>query len=214
MDGISISFTGSNAEIVNDPVLGASNRVLRFQNPGTITSFAASFPVPEIADGEHGTLHFRFLVPDQNHDISFGLSDVAQPTAFGDFEVQLQSSANSGTLQVRNAGTVQTAVAISPGIRHTVIAHIDNTTDRWNLYLTDSGAPALVKSNIVFRNGTASALRSFFIRSNTTGGANISPIYLDDIRIDPGHANLTDPLARDWEIVEHFDGPDPLEAWE
>ena len=220
LSGITVSNTGSASQVTNDPLEGASNRVLRFQNPGTSTTFYNSFPVTEIPDGSVGTLFFRFYVPDQTHDVSFGLSDLASPTAFSDFEVQLISVNNNGALQVRNGANSQTGASLSPGTWYSVWCQIENamgtTADRWNLFIKGGnyGAPTLVKTNISFRGGTTASLKRFFIRSNTAGGNNISPIYFDDIRVDAGHANVTDPATKDWKLVDHFEGPDPLADWD
>ncbi|MGL4398529.1 MAG: PQQ-dependent sugar dehydrogenase, partial [Luteolibacter sp.] len=84
LDGISISHPGTAVLIVNDPVEGAANRVLRVQNPGNATTFASSFDIPEIPDDSTATLYFRFFIPDQNHEVSFGLSDSVNPVDYED----------------------------------------------------------------------------------------------------------------------------------
>jgi len=220
LDAIAVNHPGSAATIVSDPVEGATNRVLRIQNPGTATDFASSFAIPEIPDDSTATLFFRFFIPDQNHDISFGLSDLANPADFTDFEVQMRSETQTGQLRVVNGLAFQSAAAISPGIWYSAWIQIHNAAgpgaDQWNLSLTDNvtDSPALVKTNIAFRNGSSTSLKTFFIRSTTSGGANISPLYLDDIRIDLGHANASPAATADWQVVDHFEGPNPLANWD
>ncbi len=220
-DNIVTSHIGSASLIVNDPIEGPSNRVLRFQHPGTSSSsYYNSIPIPEIPDGSDATLFFRFFVPDQNHDISFGLSQIADPSSPNDFRVQFLSQNQSGQLQVRNGGAIQNAIGIAAGTWYSVWAQIRNAAgssgDRWNLSIQggSQAVPTLVKTNISFRGGTQQSLKRFFIRSNTSGGSNISPIYIDDIRVDVGHANTTNPIRSDWRLVDHFEGPNPLASWQ
>jgi Glucose / Sorbosone dehydrogenase len=220
LDGISISHSGGAVLIVNDPVEGASNRVLRVQNPGTATTFASSFAVPEIPDDSTATLYFRFFIPDQNHEVSFGLSDSVNPVDYEDFEIQMVSSADTGQLRVLNGLVPQPAATLSPGVWYSAWVQIYNAagsgTDKWNLSLAKSitDSALLSKTNLSFRNGTASNLRKFFIRSTFTGGGDISPIYLDDIHIDLGHANTTRPGAPDWQVVDQFETDDSLANWD
>ncbi len=217
--GISSNRVGTSIQIVNDPAEGAANRVLRVQNPGTDTGFASSFPITPIPDDSVATLHFRFLVPDQNHDVSFGLSDVASPASTQDFEVQMISAGNSGNLKVRDGPGEVSGFAVSGGVWYSVWAVVHNSAggalDRWDLYVQGGAytAPALVRAGIGFRNGTSSALTRFFIRP-TASGSTHSPVYLDDVYVDVGHVNLTAPTAPDWQVVEQFESADPLAAWE
>ncbi len=220
LDAISISHPGGAALIVNDPVEGAANRVLRVQNPGTSTSFSSSFDIPEIPDNSTATLYFRFLIPDQNHEVSFGLSDSVTPVDFADYEIQMVSPTSAGQLHVFNGSVAQPAAAISPGVWYSAWIQIHNaagaTADKWTLSLAKSTTDSalLAKTNISFSNGTSTSLKKFLIRPTTTGGSNISPLYLDDIHTDLGHANTSRPAAADWQLVDHFEADDALNRWD
>ncbi len=217
----------SSIRIVNDPREGPANRVLRLQAHGTVKHLVAHVPIPEIPDNSYGTLFFRFLVNDQDHNINFGLTDLANPSGsgnFADFEMQMRSFRKNGKLQARSAGAFVDGANISTGTWYSVWSQIHNAPgaagDTWNLYIQGGAfsAPTLIRSDIAFRNGTTASLKRFlWILSaiTATGDAhNGADIYFDDIHVDAGHANITDPTRSDWEVVDRFDGPDPLASWQ
>ncbi|MGL4398693.1 MAG: hypothetical protein ACRCXD_02385, partial [Luteolibacter sp.] len=130
------------------------------------------------------------------------------------------SPANTGQLRVLNGLVPQLAATLSAGVWYSAWVQIHNAAgpgaDKWNLSLAKSitDSALLSKTNLSFRNGTASSLGKFFIRSNPTGGGAISPIYLDDLHIDLGHANTTRPAVVDWQVVDQFEANDPLASWD
>lgn len=210
----------SSSQIVSDPVEGPSNRVLRIGQPGSAGTYNVSMPVAEIPDGSYGTLFFRFYVPGQAHNLNFGLTDLANPLNFDSLRVQLRSYNNSGTLEVRNGGAFQTGDTLVPGTWYSVWATINNATgttaDTWNLYIKGGSrvSPTLVKTTISFRTGITGALKRFFVWSGTDGSPTYPPIYIDDVYVDVGHFNITEPSAVDWQMIDQFEGATPLAGWD
>ncbi|MES2438048.1 MAG: PQQ-dependent sugar dehydrogenase [Verrucomicrobiota bacterium] len=208
--------TYSSTQIVSDPVEGPSNRVIRIQAPGSTGSYNVSLPVTEIPDGSYGTLFFRFYTPDQNQDVNFGLTHLASPVNFDSLRVQMRSTANSGALEVRNGAAIQVGDTISTGTWYSVWATINNATgtaaDTWNLYIKGGSrpSPTLMKTNIAFRTGVADSLKRFFIWS---AASSASPLYIDDVHVDVGHFNITDPTESAWQTVDQFEGATPLAGW-
>jgi len=209
-----VSVPGSSVQVVNDPLEGSANRVLRVRSAGS-TTLNAHLPIPEIADGSHGTLFFRFMVPNQNHDYNWGLSEQANPSGYNDFKVQLRSLDHSGLIETRDGGTFNAAFSVQTHTWYSVWLQIHNASgtgaDNFNVYVQggDFGTPTLVRTGVRFRTGISDSLRTFFWRVQQTG-----EIYFDDIHVDPGTANLTEPVERDWRRVEDFQSIDPLADWE
>ncbi len=209
-----MSVPGSSVQVVNDPLEGASNRVLRVRSAGT-TILNAHLPIPEIEDGSHGTLFFRFMVPEQNHDYNWGLSEQTNPAEYNDFKVQLRSLNQSGWIETRDGGTFNNAFPLESNTWYSVWMQIHNASgtgaDDYNIYVQGGpfGTPTLVRTGVRFRTGIADSLRTFFWRVQPSG-----EIYFDDIHVDTGTGNLTAPVASDWRRVEDFESADPLAAWE
>lgn len=215
LPAMSVSSTGSSVQVVNDPTEGAVNRVMRLRSAGS-TLLSASIPIPPIPEGGRGTVHFRFCTVDQNHDHRWGLSEQAAPASSTSLKVQMRSiSTNPGRIEVSDASSFASAFDITPKTWYSVWLHVDNASgtasDRFDVYVKggDYGVPTLVKTGVKFTAGVSSALRSFYWRL-----AAGTEIYFDDIYVDTGHVNLSDPVAPDWRLVDHFDGPSPLDTWE
>ncbi|MBB5353629.1 hypothetical protein HNR46_003890 [Haloferula luteola] len=210
--------------IVNDPLEGPVNRVLRLQAHGSASALTASIAVPEIPDDSYGTLFFRFYIPGQDHNITFGLSDVANPTAYADYEMQMRSYLNNGRLQVRSGGSFIDGAPIESGTWYSVWSQVNNATgtsgDTWNLYVQGGSltTPTLVRSDIAFRNGTTASLKRFLwiLSAITASGEaqNGQEIYFDDLFVDVGHANLTNPVSTDWQQIDQFEGASLLASWD
>jgi len=209
-----LSVPGSSAQVVNDPLEGPSNRVLRVRSAGS-TILNAHLPIPEIADDSHGTLFFRFMVPNQNHDYNWGLSEQVNPSTYDHFKVQLRSNEHSGLIETRDGGGFNAAFPLQTHTWYSVWLHIHNASgtgaDNFNIYVQggEFGTPTLVRTGVRFRNGIADSLRTFFWRVRESG-----EIYFDDIHVDTGTANLTEPIEREWRKGEDFESADPLAAWE
>ncbi len=143
------------------------------------------------------TLFVRVCAASDNVDHSFGLSDLATPGWFDDYEVQIAilENAASGVVDLagRNAGTAQRVVQLNVGQWYNVWVVIDQTTDRYDIYVTDGSTFATeankVASGFAFRNGTIDDLVTFF-----AFGIRGQNVRLDDIHLFDGvmlaHPNL------------------------
>lgn len=215
LGGINLSTPGSSAQVVNDPAEGPVNRVLRIRSAGSST-LSASLPIPPIPDGGFGTVFFRFYLVGQNHDANWGLSEQSAPSSSSHFKVQMRSiSTAPGEVQVKDGSTYATAADIRPQTWYSAWLQVRNgrgtSNDRYDLYLQggDFGVPTLVKSGVRFTTGTSASLKTFFWRFGPA-----AEVYFDDLHVDSGHANLSDPVAPDWRLVDHFENPSPLAAWD
>jgi hypothetical protein len=225
-DGSKDGFTtipaaSGSLSIVNDPREGPVNRVLRLQAHGSESALTARLPIPEIPDDSFGTVYLRFLVPGQDHDINFGLSDVANASAYGDFETQARSTSFAdGRLQVRDGGDFVDAINVDGGTWYSVWYQISNrqgsSEDTWNLYFQggEFSTPTLVKTRVRFRNGTTQSLKSFLWIVSAASEQGLQEMYFDDLFIDVGNSNITDPVSKGWQLVDQFEDPAPLEAWQ
>jgi hypothetical protein len=215
LPAMNLSMQGTSVQVVNDPTEGAVNRVMRLRSAGS-TLLNASIPIPQIPDGGRGTLHFRFCTLDQNHDHRWGLSDQTSPTSSSSLKVQVRSiSTNPGRIEVSDVGSFVSAFDIEPKTWYSVWLQVDNASgtanDRFDVYVKGGayGVPTLVKTGVRFTAGISAPLRTFYWRL-----AAGTEIYFDDIYVDAGHVNPSDPVAMDWRLVDHFDGPSPLDSWE
>ena len=213
--GVESSVNGTSVQTVNDPSQGPVNRVMRVRSAGN-TTLNASIPIPPIPESSRGTVFFRFFLTDQNHEHCWGLSEKAAPAAIADFKVEMRSiRTNPGRLEVRDSGLYSTACDVEAGTWYSAWLHVNNASgtsgDEFDLHLEGGnyGVPTLVKTGVRFRAGTTSSLKSFFWRL-----APGTEMYFDDLYVDSGRYNLTDPVAADWRLVDHFEGPDPLGAWD
>ena len=209
------SITGSSVQTVNDPVQGPVNRVLRLRSAGS-TAVSAHVPIPNIPDNGRGTVYFRFFLPDQNHEHSWGLSEQAAPNTASHFKVEMRStSSNAGKVELRDAAGYIPGFEAESGIWYSAWLHVNNaggtSGDTFDLHVKGGayGVPTLVKTGVRFRAGTSSALKTFFWRL-----APGTEIYFDDLQVDVGRNNLSEPVASDWKLVDHFEGEAPLDSWD
>ncbi len=209
------SVAGSSVQIVNDPTEGPVNRVMRLRSAGN-TTLDTSIAIPPIPDGGRGTVFFRFCLTDQNHEHRWGLSDATNPSAASNFRVQMRSiSTNPGRLEVSDASAFASAFDVAPKTWYSVWLQVSNATgtanDSFDVYVKGGsyGVPTLVKTGVKFTTGVSAALKTFYWRL-----AAGTEIYFDDLYVDTGHVNLSDPVAQDWHLVDHFEGSSPLASWE
>ncbi|MBP8606430.1 MAG: PEP-CTERM sorting domain-containing protein [Phycisphaerae bacterium] len=142
------------------------------------------------------TVYMRVMTEVATNDGSFGLSDIAAPSTWGDFEAQV--ALINGALNARNAGSiVPLGMSFTPGLWYNVWMVIDNSTDTYDVYATAGGNAtglAPLADNFVFRNSAAGPaandLITFLTLANTR--ANAQPFRIDDIYITPG-VNLAVP---------------------
>ena len=157
-------------------------------------AYRAVSPISEASSA--ATLFARVYAAADSVDHSFGLSDLATPGWFSDFEVQMaileNETAGVVDLAGRNGGAAQRVAQLNVGQWYNVWAVIDQTTDTYDLYLTGGLADATeadkIASGFAFRNGTADDLVTFFAFG--TRGENVR---LDDIYLFDGVA-LSNPI--------------------
>ncbi|WP_265594050.1 PQQ-dependent sugar dehydrogenase [Haloferula sp. BvORR071] len=209
------SVAGSSVQVVNDPTEGAVNRVMRLRSAGS-TTLNTSIAIPPIPDGSRGTVFFRFCLIDQNHEHRWGLSEATNPSSATNLKVQLRSiNTNPGRIEVSDANTFGSAFDAQAKTWYSVWLQVNNASgtanDSFDVYVKGGsyGVPTLVKTGVKFTAGISAALKTFYWRL-----AAGTEIYFDDLYVDSGHINLSDPVAQDWRLIDHFEGVAPLDSWE
>jgi hypothetical protein len=146
------------------------------------------------------TLFLRFRAETSTANSSFGLTDMAPPTGyltggFGDYANQMRVSVQTGVLgfDVRNGtGFNATRYAINVGQWYNVWAVVNNSTDKYDVYMT-TGLDDAITGTILyqqtvqgFRKTSTNPLGTFL--AMTQGGTvnNGLPLDLDDIYLTPG----------------------------
>ncbi|MEP4078047.1 PQQ-dependent sugar dehydrogenase [Haloferula sp.] len=209
----------SSAQVVDDPVEGASNRVLRIRSAGD-SLLNAHMAIPEVPDTGYGTLFFRFLVTDHDHDAIFGVSDSSTPTSPADLTTELRTgdqNTSPPNLELRDDGSYASATSITPNQWYCTWLVIDNDHDVWDLYIQGGiyAGPTLIRSQVPFNASTIESLKSFFWQlSPATDPTTTSPVYFDDFHIDAGNLNTRSPLEARWHLVDHFESENPLDSWQ
>ncbi|MEM1084865.1 MAG: PQQ-dependent sugar dehydrogenase [Verrucomicrobiota bacterium] len=209
----------SSAQVVDDPVEGAANRVLRIRSAGDAT-LKAYLPIAEIPDDGYGTVFFRFLITDDNHKASFGLSGESAPDTTGDLENHLRSGDENDdplSLELLEDGLFEPSTPLVPLHWYSVWMVMDTEDDVWDLYLQGGpySAPTLIRSNVSLIGSGDDGLRTFFWQlAPGEETLTTSAVYFDDLRVDSGHANTTTPGEPRWYLIDDFETNDPLAAWE
>ncbi|UED85439.1 PQQ-dependent sugar dehydrogenase [Streptomyces profundus] len=176
----------------------------------TGNDLAADRAVPPIAEGETGTVFFRFQRAG-GLDASLGLTDVAAPTAFADFRVQANNQ-NSSDLGVRDGGAFTTVGSWPADAWQCVWLVADNATDRVTVhsrggpYRTTTRLPVDERLDFAFRESTGDALDRFLA---ITGANSASRLLVDDLAVDQHSANLRVPSgdAADCQTVDNGELP-------
>jgi hypothetical protein len=201
-DGSGTWTAASNLVVEAEPSVG--NLVL---NVGDTSPETNSFNTDSnllLADGATGTLFFRVqrAAEDVIGHVVFGLSDVASPGAWGDYEASLgdrsqqRGPVTTGTLEVRTGGAYNPVdFDIPPGEWINLWMVIDNAADTFEVYAqSDTKYPQQTlldddtgTTAFAFRNGTTAPLSTFLLR---TGVEHAGPFYLDDVYMDPAGVNL------------------------
>lgn len=191
------------AAIVADPIdTSSSNQVLSFHAG---TSFGNSLqivtPIPEIAEGDVGTLFFRFAVDSSQAPLvaSFAVTPLAAPTTHGDTIASMNPN-QAGDIVVRNGGGFTTVVSPRENLTwYKAWYLLDSDTDTYDVYLQGGSMtePTLVADDFAFRaDTTETGLESLWFWTNSgPNGDQDGIIYVDDIYVDAGTIDLLDPLA-------------------
>ena len=185
-------------QVVVEP--GTSNQVLDSQSSDTTNTYNDD-PALIVAEGTVGTLFFRMKKgPDAIGHVVYGLSDVAAPSAWGDYEVGVGDRTNGGdALDVRDGGSYVTLDQMPADEWLNMWVVSDNTADMVQVYAqSDTTYPTQTlldddsgNTSFSFRNGTTDPLATFLLR---TGADHVSPFYVDDIYLDPSGVNLVNPI--------------------
>lgn len=141
-------------------------------------------------DSTAATLFLRFYAETVNMNHSFGLSSVA-PGSFTDFsqynvQMRVYNDGTSTHLDVRSGGSWLNAASVQPGTWYNVWAVIDQTQDRFDVYLTTGLAGATEANKIAsgagFRVNTTASLVTFAaIVTGYSGAPSDSRVRIDDI---------------------------------
>jgi hypothetical protein len=193
-----VSTDPTNTTVVADPS-NAGNKVGQWVN-GTLSKSLASSALA-ILQGNTGTFFFQLYQESIATDHSLGLSDVATPAGFGDYEAQLASfnATANGILRVRSGGAA-IDTPYSPRVLQWMNVWIvaNNSSDTVKVFvespLAQTGVVEITSTQgpYYFRNGIATnALLSLLFVENT---ANVQ-VLIDNIHVDPVAQNLTNPTA-------------------
>ncbi|MEN8847286.1 MAG: hypothetical protein ABF377_04325 [Akkermansiaceae bacterium] len=153
----------------------------------------------QILEGDTGTLFFQVLASSTEVDQSIGLSDVASPSGFGDFEAQ-SVLFPSGNLRARDGADFRDQSLFAANTWMNVWIVADNASDLLKVYvespdgqigqieITDDGGV----DPFNFRNGTTDRLSSLLLIT-ALGGEAGSFMLVDNIYVDPTTENLSRP---------------------
>ncbi len=185
-------------DIIDD---GTGNQVLTYGNSGVHNA-----SITPVANTDTATTLFaRFYANSEDIDHSFGLRDTNAANWFADFEVQIALIRNSSLtdglvdFKAKDAGAITTIASLSTKKWYNVWVVINQSTDKYSVYLTEGSVSATgqspIASNFSFRNGTADPLNALLLLSNA---AAENGVYVDDINLTPG-VDLSYPLLKPYE---------------
>lgn len=194
-------WTASAAAVVTADPTDATNRVLEMTGSG----LKAYRPVSGVAQGDTGTLFFRFR-REGGVDTSVGLTDVDAPASFADSRVQANAQ-NSDTLQIRDGGAFAPVGTWSSGVWQCVWLVTDHAARRTAVYSRGGPYPVTTRLPVdeeltyAYRTTTAGALDRFWM---INGSSSAGRLLVDDVAVDPRTANLRVPGgdAGDCEVAD------------
>ena len=185
------SNTGGGTGLVAIESDGSTQHLAFGWNAGQRGAWRATTP---IAEGGSGTYYFQVRSEDATPDVSYGLSDAAAPTGFGDFEVQVglvdDGDGGNGVFNIiaRNGGAFEVLdTGLMPNTWYDVWVVVDNLADTYDVYYGTTGDPSTLGTNIgsglAFRNGVAANdLNRFWTLANGHEDLNA---HLDNIYHNP-----------------------------
>ena len=194
---------GGPYSVADDPT-NTANQVLSVATDSTGGHYARNntYAALNLPDGATGTLYVRVRREVGGAHIGFGLSDVAAPTAWGDYEVAIRSQ--GGNFDVRDDDTydpLATNTPIQEWYEFWLVANnaAGTTADTTKVYVqspvtfpTQTQLGYGGQTDFAFRNGTSAALQTMFLN---TGSGHTGPWLLDDVHFDAAGANLTSPTS-------------------
>ncbi|GAB4085989.1 hypothetical protein GCM10028784_26190 [Myceligenerans cantabricum] len=203
LDGQDGWTASSAARVVADP-LNANNQVLEMVGGGQRSHRA----VPEIADGDTGTLFFRFMRTG-SVDTSFGLTDVDAPTTYGNSRAYVNNQ-NDDVMLVRDGGAFEPAGAWSRDTWQCVWIVADNAVDEVAVYSQGgpyeeiTRLPEGSERQFGFRQQVSGALDRFFW---INGASSSGRLMLDDVAVDTAGQNLALPTGNPADCAAGGTGP-------
>ncbi len=190
----------ANAALVKVVVDSANpgNQVLQFSANATTVPAYKSISIPNTNSA--ATLFFRARRAGESN-MNWGVSDVAAPAEFVDYEAQINmQTAEAQNLRVRNLDAfVEGNAPFAANTWYKTWMVINNSANTYEIFVqggalrTPTPVAAGGRTVFDFRNGAAAnELASVFLRSNTPHTDDFS---IDDIYLDTGGRNLNDPTA-------------------
>ncbi|MFK7801526.1 MAG: sorbosone dehydrogenase family protein [Anaerolineae bacterium] len=204
------SWLVEGSATINDDPENSENQVAKIEGSDT----TISRPLDAIPPSNLGTLHFRLYRNGTINSFS-GLSDVAVPAEWEDFEAQFGTQSDStGNFMVRNGeGFTQIGSLFKAEAWYCVWLVVDNNNDSYQAFVKGGDLDQITQlgtGDFNLRNGGNNPLTHFMSKS---GPGSTSSYLLDDIYIDSQRRNLTIP-GHDCEdqIVVDPDAPliDPI----
>ncbi len=158
-------------------------------------------PDRQIGEGTTGTLFFQVTAPTTvvDESMAFGIVDQAGSTNKDIYRARLTlldlAEAQAGTtLRAEGNGTSQTAF-LSSGTTYNVWLVIDNATDSYDLYLSDTSEPGVpLAQNLGFPPGPTTNSLQTLLFITFSRHPDTSDVIFDNIYIDAAEENLTHPI--------------------
>ena len=195
-----------DAQVIADPLNG-NNQVLEMVGG----SNSAHRAIPEIADGETGTVFFRFLRT-ETVDTSFGITDVDEPSTYADSRAYVNNQ-NDDTMLVRDGNQFTSVGHWAQDTWQCVWIVADNAADEVAVY-SQGGSyeeitrlPEGAEEQFDFRESVSGALDRFFW---INGASSDGQLTLDDVAIDTEGENLTNPTGNPADCAYTGDQEQPL----
>ncbi|WP_241744557.1 PQQ-dependent sugar dehydrogenase [Cellulosimicrobium arenosum] len=191
LDGQDGWTASTAAQVVADP-LNANNQVLEMVGGGQ-KSYRT---IPEIAQGETGTLFFRFMRTG-SVDTSFGVTDVDAPSDYVNSRAYVNNQ-NNDVMLVRDGGGFTPAGVWSRDTWQCVWLSVDNATDKVAVYSQGgpyeeiTRLPEGTEQEFGFRQTVTGALDRFFW---INGASSAGRLMLDDVAVDTAGENLAIPTG-------------------
>ncbi|MFK7804813.1 MAG: Ig-like domain-containing protein [Anaerolineae bacterium] len=199
-------WEASSGVVVTADPDNSNDKVLHISDSN---SFAYKAFPELISNNSKGSLFFR-LRRTGNVDAFGGASDISSPAEFDDYEVQFGAqSIHPDKFRIRDGDSFITPPAtFVENEWHCVWLHFDNSTNLFNTYVQGGIAyeQNWIHQNAQFRNGGDNSLQTFFARNGLDSGS----LYIDDIFIDAGEFNYTQPDG----YCHGPNDPDPPAGWQ
>lgn len=185
-----------------------ANTLIQDENGNRFISWGANgtgarrvLGVDSLLNGTTGTYFMRVRVNTSFPDNSFGFTDVAAPTVWGDFKVQVALIEQGGMIRLgaRNGASVTwQADNLAVGVWYNLWLVVNNAANTYDMYLSQGFEDGvLIGSNILYRGGAAAGdLSSAFLLGNRDPLA----VSIDDLYFVSGIAS-NNPIPEPLELV-------------